>query len=216
MGCDIHNRIEYRREIYIGKNEDGSPKYETKWCCGDYFELNPNYGVWNGEEEYELVGFCDERWYARFATLANVRNYGDTEYICEPKGLPDDVSEKVKEDYEKEKYDAHSISYFTLQELIKWNKAHKIVRYKGMISPDAQNRLDYQGILPDTWCQGTNEEGWEWRTWEDENNVLDDLIDGLKKRANELNLIYDWLWENNYEEALEKSKNIRLIFWFDN
>lgn len=48
--------------------------------------------------------------------------------------------------------------------------------------------------------------------------ILKKLIDRLKRRADELNLIWDF--ERNgssgREKALDKSNNIRIVFWFDN
>lgn len=46
--------------------------------------------------------------------------------------------------------------------------------------------------------------------------VLDYLIDELKRRANELYLIYDFQWDRRYGEAYAKSDLIRIVFWFDN
>ena len=46
--------------------------------------------------------------------------------------------------------------------------------------------------------------------------ALNHLIDEMKKRADELCLIYDYEWDKHPEEAYSKSKDIRLVFWFDN
>lgn len=86
-----------------------------------------------------------------------------------------------------------------------------------MISPEAQKLFDEQGILPDSWCQGTNNPEYEWREWEEPSEILVPLIDKLKERADELNLIYDFSWDGrNADECLEEAKNIRIVFWFDN
>lgn len=208
MGCDIHNHIEYKKTI------NGGPK----WICGDYYHVNPycEEGADNRDKKLSLVGFYDNRNYSLFATLANVRNYGDTPYICNPRGLPKDVSAEVKEDSDYWDCDGHSHSYFTLRELIEYQKNIKPLRHRGMISPEAQRNLDENGVLPKEWCQSTNQEGWEFREWKTENTVLIPLIESLKQRANELHIIYDFLWETNYEEALKRAENIRMVFWFDN
>jgi len=128
-----------------------------------------------------------------------------------------DVTSEVKKDSDDFGMDGHSHSYFTLKELIDWQEKHKQVKYRGMISPEAQKNLDEKGILPDGWCRATNEIGFEWREWVENCNILEDLISGLKKRADELNIIYDFLWEEeSYNEAYEKSNGIRIVFWFDN
>jgi hypothetical protein len=206
MGCDIHIHVEYKRNI--GGVE--------KWLCGDYFKINPYNGYDEYEPDYNLVGLCDNRNYSRFAILANIRNYGNNPYIDEPRGLPDDVTAEVKEDSENWGIDGHSHSYFTLRELIDYQENIEPLKHRGMISPDAQKALDEDGILPDSWCQWTNQAGWAFREWEEENTVLVPLIEAIKQRADELHVIYDWLWECIPQEAYEKADNIRIVFWFDN
>jgi hypothetical protein len=163
-----------------------------------------------------LVDFCGDRNYSRFAVLANVRNYGNTEYIDEPRGLPRDVTAEVRKASRDWGIDGHSRSYFTLKELIDYQENIEHLKHRGMISPEAQELLDEHGILPDEWCQWTNQAGWAFREWETENTVLIPLIEALKKRADELFVIYDWLWESDPEKAYEMSDRIRIVFWFDN
>lgn len=205
MGCDIHIHVEYKR-IVCG---------EEKWVCGDYFKVNPYWGE-EDEPRYYLVGFCDYRNYSRFAVLANVRNYGRTEYIDEPRGLPDDVTAEVLKDSNEWGLDGHSHSYFTLKELIDFQENIKPLKHRGMISPEAQKDFDERGILPNEWCQWTNDETWAVREWETENTVLVPLIKAIKERADELYLIYDFWWETDPKKAYELSENIRIVFWFDN
>lgn len=207
MGCDIHTHVE------INKTING----EKKWICGDYFKINPYYdGVDKYEPKYNFVRFCDDRNYSLFATLADVRNYGNTTCIDTPRGLPNDVSPEVKEEAEGWGIDGHSHSYFTLRELIEFQEKAPPLKYRGMISPEAQKALDEEGITPSSWCQGTNMGDWQWREWEVKNEVLLPLIAALKQRADELYLIYDWKWDDDYEEALKLAENIRIVFWFDN
>lgn len=61
------------------------------------------------------MDFDGSREYEMFAALANVRNNGSIKAF-EPKGLPDDISYKTKEDYELWRYDAHSHSWVTPDE----------------------------------------------------------------------------------------------------
>lgn len=207
MGCDIHMHVEYKRTINNIK----------KWICGDYFKVNPYYNskcVY--EEPFELVDFCDDRNYNLFAILANVRNYGETDYISNPRGLPDDVTKEVQAEAERWGEDGHSHSYITLKELLDFQENIKPLKQQGMVSPKEQKALDEKGTLPSMWCQGTNMEGWAWRKWEMENTVLLPLIESLKRRADELGVIYDIQWERDYEEAYKRSEDIRIVFWFDN
>ena len=48
--------------------------------------------------------------------------------------------------------------------------------------------------------------------------ILKPLIDKLKQRADELDLIWDFEWKNSLVSgvAYEKADRIRIVFWFDN
>lgn len=205
MGTDIHMHVEYR----FGEHD--------QWLCGDYFKIRRR-SIKNNTFEYELAPLYDKRNYALFSILANERNYAHTDYIDDPRGIPEDASTFVKEDYEDECCFVYGCSYVTLQELIDFHNKKIPLKRSGMISPEAQKNLDL-GILPDSWCQGTNMVGWERREWIEENNVLVPLINKLKERADELRLIYEFEWDAERAEAREsaykKSANIRIVFWFD-
>lgn len=170
MGCDIHTHVEIRSDRWGRRTLD--------WRCGDYFSvvdpLDP-------DAKYAIQELHGNRYYALFAVLANVRNYDyRLNYIDEPRGLPDDVTEFVKRDYEGWGWDAHSCSYFTLRELIEYHEEHKP---KDVFGRDI--------LLP--------------------------LINDLKRRADEFNLIYERWWDGDrYEDALLKAEDIRFVFWFDN
>lgn len=109
MGCDIHVCVEYKRSS------------EGHWQSGDYFHmtnpLDPN------EKPYRVDVYSD-RCYSLFGVLADVRNRG-YKPIDTPRGLPDDVTDYVKSEYEWWGTDAHSASFFTLRELKEWDERHK-------------------------------------------------------------------------------------------
>ena len=166
MGCDIHMHVEYKQ--YKTDN--------SKWHCGDYFVLDSDSTLENPKHIFQDL--YRVRNYDLFAILADVRNDGTIECIDEPRGLPEDVSDFVKKNYEAWDADAHSCSHFTLQELI-----------------------DFQNEKYDPSMDA---------------GALEVLIDKLKERANELFVIYDFMWERNYKKAYETSDMIRIVFWFDN
>jgi hypothetical protein len=56
--------------------------------------------------------------YGTFGFLANVRNYSDVIPISNPRGIPSDVSNLVKLEYEEWGIDAHSASWLTVDELL--------------------------------------------------------------------------------------------------
>lgn len=209
MGCDIHMYTEFK--------DDG------QWKNCDHFMFNPYFEPEHCEtylnSKYQLVPFFGTRCYDLFSVLANVRNYADTDYIDEPRGLPEDVTPYVKSEYENWDLDAHSTSYFTLKELIDFHNENHPMKRCGMFAPEDLKAFDKYGIIPNTYCQYTNRPGWGRRTWETENDVLIPIIEKLKERADELNLIYSFYWDGNEEtrkRAYEASENIRIVFWFDN
>lgn len=65
------------------------------------------------DSEYVQVDF--DRNYALFAALADVRNYENLTPIFDARGLPDGIDEDF--DYLGD----HSYTWFTLEELIKWD-----------------------------------------------------------------------------------------------
>ena len=106
----------------------------------------------------------------------------------------------------------------TLQELIDFHNQDHPLKRRGMLSPEQRVEF-YEGKLHDHWCQGTNKPGYEFVEWEEPNTVLIPLIEDLKRRADQLHMIYDFMWDGRPEsqqEAYKKSANIRIVFWFDN
>lgn len=83
--------------IYAEKKGDDG-KYHN--LPGD-LEFNANYGV--------------------FGFLAGVRNYSAVTPISEPRGIPDDASETVKEEFIDWEGDAHSESWLAVSELTEFD-----------------------------------------------------------------------------------------------
>lgn len=168
MGCDIHMYVEYKST----RDEN------SNWRCGDYFQMDDPVMDKTDIKRIELSG---DRNYDLFAVLADVRNYDLVDYISEPRGLPNDATEFVKREYADWAEDAHSCSYFTLQELIDYQEEHKPIDFLG-------------------------------------HSILQPLIDKLKQRANDLNLIWDFEWKKYSVDSTvhKKANHIRIVFWFDN
>ena len=197
MGSDIYMYLEKKNNKGVWKSLD----YYKK---SDYYECG-----------FEVVPIYDGRNYSLFSILANVRNYGNNEPICEPKGIPNDCCEDIMKEYEKWGCDAYSASYFTLKELKEYKSTRKFTKFRGMISQEQIKQLE-NGIKPNSWCQGTNMEGYEFREWTEEYCELDPIIESMEKR------ICDecWIWYETEEEKQEKLKkyedDVRIVFWFDN
>lgn len=68
-------------------------------------------------EMIEGLAPFDSRSYGTFGFLAGVRNYSGVTPIAEPRGLPSDVSEEVKDEHESWSCGAHSTTWLTVAEL---------------------------------------------------------------------------------------------------
>jgi len=175
MGCDIHSFAEIQN------------KKTNKWeKVGDVFSLddfNKKYLKKNkGENPFNW------RSYSMFAFLANVRNYDHCESISRPKGLPDDLSEGVKQHYEYWKYDAHSASYLTAKELLEFD-----------YDKTFWNRRVTKQISNNHWSGATLAEEGE--------GVI------LTYRENLGNLFFVHL---NELKELGEPDDVRIVIWFDN
>lgn len=200
MGCDIHVYTE------VKKNVDG----KTKWVCSDHFKKNSYYGTDEYEKEWDVCNIYDDRNYALFAILADVRNYGDNKPITEPKGLPKDCCQETKAEYERWDGDGHSHSWYTLKELIDYVKTQPKVKYSGLITQKQAIELDENGTMPEEWCQGSSDITMVHREWETPFEYLNPIIDALTARLKE------FLWIYRDEDVEPQADKIRMIFWFDN
>ena len=199
MNCDIHVCCEHKNY------------FNDKWINCDHFRHNPCFEKYEDEKEWEIVPIYDDRNYALFATLANVRNYGENTPISEPRGLPKDVHKITKQLADDWGIDGHSHSYFTLRELLSYIDTAPIFTYSGMVSAEQARDLDEYHIFPDSWCQWTNMGNYVQRAWTKPNDNLDDLIEAMKTRCSEV--FYLWDDENRIKRHANK---LRIVFWFDN
>ena len=116
MGCDIHVHTEQ-----LVPNFDGS----YKWANADYFRINPYKGKAD-EPDNEIIYPYTGRDYGLFGILAGVRTHSNKQ-IDDPKGLPQDISEETKKIFDECKDDYHTPTYFTLKELLDYEKKYKKV-----------------------------------------------------------------------------------------
>lgn len=201
MGCDIHGFLEVKKTI----------NGEAKWISADYFSKNPYHGLDDFEKEMELVGCFNNRNYQAFYQLAGVRGYSDDNCkISTPRGLPDDVTDNVKAEYNSWGLDAHSSSYVTLKDVIDFRARLKPTVVTGMLNPEQVKLLDESGILPEFWCGWTNMDGYVKRSWLMMFDPLKELEEIMRERLNK------FLWTYTEEDQNENAENIRFVFWFDN
>ncbi|MDP5274813.1 hypothetical protein [Chengkuizengella axinellae] len=114
MGCDIHMYLEVRHF-----SKDDVEREKGVWVSADkWTEDRYNFGYDDTRFEVEDKDrIYDGRNYKLFSILANVRNNNNLPYISEPKGLPEDVSDMVKNESDFWGDEVHSHTYLNLDEI---------------------------------------------------------------------------------------------------
>ena len=133
MGADIHF---FRERKTASLNYEGPKNLEEerdkkiceiindkslteRWVSADRWKKDGK--NWVHEEVFW------SRNYYLFSILADVRNSGDVQPICEPRGVPKDASSGYLHMVDRWEGDGHSHSYFTLEELldVDWSQYDK-------------------------------------------------------------------------------------------
>lgn len=121
MGTNIHCFVEQKMYRCLHNVPDRSGKWISidKWTKSSWAILYPERDeapAW--EVGREDMVFTDRN-YDLFAILANQRNSENMPYICDPRGLPEDVSPEIRLQI---KYsEVHSTTWFTAKELLEYN-----------------------------------------------------------------------------------------------
>jgi len=220
MGCDIH--------LYVEKF-DGK-----KW-------VHIQEDVMENDDVPIELSFFDTRSYSLFAILANVRNNGNFNPISEPKGLPEDCSESIRnvQDWR----DGHSHSWLTLKEIFEFDWTQSVKREGWMKAWEYHtwNERCYVkegGENPYQWCGGVGggavvhvSEKEMKKLVKDPNPAAKNAWSENKKRIEELYPHHYCLveWEVPYFRCeggfwseciprllrLGTPENVRIVFWFD-
>lgn len=205
MGCDIHVYTEVKKHV----------NSQEVWFNADYWQHNPYYdpNEKDGERPLDLVSAYHGRNYDLFAILADVRNEGLIEPMCEPKGLPDNVSVHTKEEADRWDGDGHSHSYFTLHELKEYLKAHPKTKCCGFMPQREADKVD-RGEYPDFWCGWADEAmKYVYREWEMESQLTYFVKKLHERMVQELNWGHEFKED---EDTTEFDQKFRIVFWFDN
>ena len=199
MGCDIHMFCE-EKSIRNGGEV---------WINADHWVINPHYGVFDNEEEYQVVELYGDRNYSVFAALCGVRDYtGNSPKISEPRGLPLNCSEQVKRGSDRWRLDGHSHSYVTLREVRDFVKKDEPVLLSGLITKDQAEALESEGKTPDSWCQASSRNDLVFREWSEKLRPLEGLYKAMCERFAP--------YSKPDEISEDKLDNFRIVFWFDN
>lgn len=231
MGCDIHTRAERRNSSgnwellgrvfkSINYQEDMPERIDE-----DGFEWN----VKLSNQPYE------GRNYNLFSILADVRNgYGFAGIktgegfnpISEPRGIPADISEEGMKFLNSYESDGHSHSYFTLDELTKFDW-RQLTIHRGVLSIEEYKALKESGeTQPSSWSGGVSGPGII-IIEEDQADII--INSGLNIPNIRWYINYHWsnLYRNCCQQFLETTipelskqannpDDIRIIFFFDN
>ena len=197
MGCDIHVHIEALQSIDQHK----------VWVNVDHWKID-HYK--ESDSGFNIVPIYRNRDYHLFSVLANVRNYSDMKPICNPRGLPEDVSDHTKKESDLWNGDGHSHSWFTLKELLDYKEANPKIKYAGLMTPENAALVDAGG-MPTSWCQGCSDPTYVHRKWEREEDVFHYLIPEIEERLREVFWVFG---DGKYN--IELAGKTRIVFWFDN
>lgn len=230
MGCDIHCFAEVRKNGIWEKVEDSFPNPYYKEGIGneiyeDGYQSNPKF----------IDSPYKRRNYNLFACLANVRNgrgfagcdTGDGfEPIGPRKGIPEDCSDKIREESEKWDGDGHSHNWLLLSELLNEDYWNKISTLRGVV-----NIEEYEDYLkkgrPSSYC-GAIAGGFVKIIT---NAEMDEFI--KNPPSDEFSYYTKVAWKITYKEAAGKDffencipalkelsngnfDDVRIVFWFDN
>jgi hypothetical protein len=108
MGCDIHAHVEQRDQA------TGQWRKVTDLFPLDDFDRK-FYGKEMGDEPFGW------RNYGMFGFFADVRNYSHSPVLAPCRGVPDDASPEVRDDWEEWGVDAHSATWYSVAELLAYD-----------------------------------------------------------------------------------------------
>ncbi|WP_410769609.1 hypothetical protein [Fontibacillus sp. BL9] len=235
MGCDIHLFVEKRNvlsgkwEAIKGVNEPEIldlkslvQKCKTRAEDTTYWEQRIQ------EEESGVFDFLHSgRNYTLFSLLAGVRNSYGLNPIHEPKGLPSDISYKVKESSDDWGGDGHSHSYLTAKELLNFDWSQSI-KLEGWVNVEGYKEFKENGS-PSTWSRSVGGGGVDHVTHYDMENFIANngeyygfgrspytLVQWTLSCEDHLASFYTWSIPKLKELAGEDLESVRIVFWFDN
>ncbi|MCY9511320.1 hypothetical protein M5W68_06935 [Paenibacillus larvae] len=209
MGCDIHLFVEKKVNgawvALKGINEPMIQYLQTSLLkCKERGADTLWLEEWIKEEKEKTYNFVDIlRNYRLYAALADVRNYDGVKPICEPRGLPSDVSAVVKEQSDEWGRGAHDRSYLTAKELLEFDWDQKI-KFGGFVDDEQYSEFLKNGS-PKQWYFAQRSWGKPYKPiqWTE---TLKDCVDTF----------YTWSIPKLIELADGDLESVRIVFWFDN
>lgn len=204
MGCDIHPYVEM-------KGDDG------KWHAVKPAGNDPR---WAKPEDIE---WDFNRSYHSFSVLAGVRNSDEYRPIAEPRGIPEDASQEVKDESERWDSDGHSHSWLSLSEILAYDWDQKVTN-TGIVGESEFKSFMEKGE-PESWCGGVGGGNVKHIT----NSEMKRIVMEGRAEGDEAFYYTELTWETkvkdycgtllSFVESLKKlgdPERIRVVFWFDN
>jgi hypothetical protein len=224
MGCDIHMSYEIKKDgawetldwkaPYIkGTNTDGSLNLDYDKLFDDPLYVHRNYDL--------FAILADVRNGRGFAGIQTGEGFNP---ISEPRGLPEDLSQSIREDSDSWNADGHSHSWLLLSEVVNYDYDQTTTQY-GMVGETEYKEWLAKG-KPNSWSGGVGGPNVVHIT----NGQMDEIIADETQKT-EGNHYYTRVeWQETYRDAvgphwfalmknLEERfgiDNVRLVFWFDN
>lgn len=213
MGCDIHIYVERKTENgweaaqginpWIAKYKEYASDARDRGEYDRAAELEKHVVEMEANELWVYEGWIyKNRSYALFAMLADVRNNYNYKPICQPKGLPADISDVVRREADRWGDDGHSHSWLTLQELLAydWDQTATVT---GWVTKDKAEQYRRTGKRPSSWFYYTSDrDNYEYISWQVKySDHAKDFID------------YSLL---KLKQFACPPEDVRIVFWFDN
>jgi hypothetical protein len=162
MGCDIHSKVEVKKDGIWEINTDKVFK-NNYYLSDEKLEKRrveqPNYNRMDFQEIEFQEHPTDGRNYDWFAILADVRNgsgFAGTDTgdgfvpIDYPRGVPDDATQEWLDYVEDWGMDLHSMSWLTLEDFLNYNWDRK-TKMRGVVSLNQYKELKGTNNTPNTW-----------------------------------------------------------------
>lgn len=211
MGCDIHVHTE-KRVI----KSDGTEVWINTDCfkCNEWkivYKIDNNSTYGDSDEDDLLIDYPYKgRDYKLFGILAGVRTDPEN-IIAEPRGLPDDVSDVTKNQYNEDW--CHTPSWLTLKELFKYKQKFDQKRTIWIKESD-WNKYDNDELdTNNVYFSNPHLPGYIKKKWSPLYRGFKVFLKDIKRKANaDLN---PWGFINKKVLWKDYSDNYRIVFWFD-